>query len=245
LASLPGENRGARLREGLEAYGEALRFRTPEASPLDYAATQNNRAILLVELASLPGENRGARLREGLEAYGEALRFRTPEASPLAYAMTQSNRATLLQELASLPGEDREARLREALRAAWTAFQLFRNLQHQQYQEHAASQLQKLRVLCGASFDPLCEGLDAGPLPKWLTAEEMARAMIHRCIDTIAAASNSQALADFWQQIPVELQAPVLATIEDLIAHSDKNGEADLADSFRERLAVLQSLKAG
>jgi hypothetical protein len=83
---VPGEDRGARLREALAAYDAALRYRTPETVPLDYAMTQNNRAVLLRDLASVPGEDRGARLREALAAYDAALRYRTPETVPLAYA---------------------------------------------------------------------------------------------------------------------------------------------------------------
>ncbi len=66
VAGLPGEDRGARLREALAAYDAALRIYTPETVPLAYAMTQNNRAVLLSDLASVPGEDRGARLREAL-----------------------------------------------------------------------------------------------------------------------------------------------------------------------------------
>jgi protein-arginine kinase activator protein McsA len=124
-AGLPGEDRGARLREALAAYDAALRIYTAETVPLAYAATQNNRAVLLRDLASVPGEDRGARLREALAAYDAALRYRTPETVPLDYAMTQNNRAVLLSDLASVPGEDRGARLREALAACDAALRIY------------------------------------------------------------------------------------------------------------------------
>ena len=87
----------------MTAYDEALaKLRDV---PLDYAQTQNNRAVLLRDLASLPGEDREARLRQALTAYDEALaKLRDV---PLNYATTQNNRANLLSDLASLPGEDR------------------------------------------------------------------------------------------------------------------------------------------
>ncbi|MBM4461641.1 MAG: hypothetical protein FJ011_28435, partial [Chloroflexi bacterium] len=98
-----GEDRGGRLRQALAAYDEALaKLRDV---PLDYAQTQNNRAVLLRDLASLPGEDRGGRLRQALAAYDEALALRRDV--PLDYAQTQNNRAVLLRDLASLPGEDR------------------------------------------------------------------------------------------------------------------------------------------
>ena len=117
VATLPDEDRAARLRDALAAYDEALRFRRPDTAPLDYATTQNNRGLLLQYLATLPDEDRAARLREALAAYDEALRFRRPDTTPLAYAMTQGNLAFLKMALAELPGEDRAARLREALAA--------------------------------------------------------------------------------------------------------------------------------
>jgi hypothetical protein len=117
LATLAGEDRRARLLAALAAYDEALRFRTPDSAPLDYAMTQNNRANLLSDLATLAGEDRRARLLAALAAYDEALRFRTPDSAPLAYASTQNNRANLLSDLATLAGEDRRARLLAALAA--------------------------------------------------------------------------------------------------------------------------------
>ncbi len=53
-----------RLRQALAAYDEALALRRDV--PLAYAETQNNRAVLLMDLATLPGEDRGGRLRQAL-----------------------------------------------------------------------------------------------------------------------------------------------------------------------------------
>ena len=173
IANYPGQDRAQRLRDALAAYAEALRFYTPDASPLDYASIQNNRAVLLGDLATLPGEDRAQRLRDALAAYDEALRFRTPDSSPLAYASTQSNRALLFRILAILPGEDRMDRLEMALRAAWVAFTIFNAFQHQQYQEYATHQLQSLRRSYRTDFDTLWEKLHVGPLPRWLTNDEL------------------------------------------------------------------------
>jgi len=73
LATLGEEDRGARLWEALAAYDEALRFRTPEAAPLQYATTQGNRTSLFMDLATMPGEDRLARLSEALGCVVEAL----------------------------------------------------------------------------------------------------------------------------------------------------------------------------
>jgi tetratricopeptide (TPR) repeat protein len=116
-ATLPGEDRAARLHATLAAYDEALRFRTAATVPLAYATTQNNRGACLQDLATLPGEDRAARLHAALAAYDEALRFLTAATVPLDYATTQNNRGACLQDLATLPGEDRAARLHAALAA--------------------------------------------------------------------------------------------------------------------------------
>jgi tetratricopeptide (TPR) repeat protein len=174
LASLPGEDRGGRLREALAAYDEALaKLRDV---PLDYATTQNNRAVLLSELASLPGEDRGGRLREALAAYDEALALRRDV--PLDYAQTQSNRANLLSELASLPGEDRGGRLREALAAAADAVRLFEAYQHVQYLEIARSVLAEVVVVMGVGefVSAWHEHYPAAELPR-LTPQELFSAL--------------------------------------------------------------------
>jgi tetratricopeptide (TPR) repeat protein len=86
------------LRTAIQAYSEALRFRIPERSALDYAGTQNNLGIAYKALAGYqePVEN----LRTAVQAYGEALRFYTPERSPLDYARTQNNLGNAYKALA-------------------------------------------------------------------------------------------------------------------------------------------------
>src|SRR5207302_6463348 len=69
---LAGEERRGRLEEAVGAYREALRFRTGERAPLQYAVTQNNLGNALSELAEgLSGEDRRARLEEAVGAYRE------------------------------------------------------------------------------------------------------------------------------------------------------------------------------
>jgi tetratricopeptide (TPR) repeat protein len=75
VATLPNERRGNRLYEALAAYDEALKYRRPDTAPLDYAMTQNNRAVLLRDLAGLPGEDRRARLGEALRCAHEAVTY--------------------------------------------------------------------------------------------------------------------------------------------------------------------------
>ena len=52
-------------------------------APLAFAATQNNRALVLSAIATLPGEDRRARLLAALEAYDRALEHYRPDTAPL------------------------------------------------------------------------------------------------------------------------------------------------------------------
>jgi tetratricopeptide (TPR) repeat protein len=69
-------------KQAIDCYREALRFLTPEATPLDYATTQNNLGIAYHNLGDY---------ERAIECYREALRYCTPEAAPMDYAMTQNN----------------------------------------------------------------------------------------------------------------------------------------------------------
>ncbi len=79
------------LRRAIAAYQEALRFRTPETTPLWYAETQHHLGLAWrrwAEIERVP-EQRCVYLRAAIRAFREALRFRTPETTPLWYAETQ------------------------------------------------------------------------------------------------------------------------------------------------------------
>jgi len=103
----------ANLRLALAAYDEALRFRTADSAPLDYAQTQNNLGVAYVDLAEVTEPE--ANLRLAIAAYDEALRFRTAAAAPLNYATTQSNLGNAYTDLAGLT--EPEANLRLAIAA--------------------------------------------------------------------------------------------------------------------------------
>jgi len=75
IATLPGEDRRARLLQALDAYDDALRFRRPENAPLDYATTQINLSLLFTRLASLQGGDRLHYLVAGFASAQEGARF--------------------------------------------------------------------------------------------------------------------------------------------------------------------------
>jgi hypothetical protein len=102
LATLPGEDGPARLREALSACEDCLRVPLPGSGPELAAMLQNNRGNLLRAAASLPGEKPAALLRQALQAYDLALGNTLPEEAPLSFATIQNNRALVLKDMAAL-----------------------------------------------------------------------------------------------------------------------------------------------
>ncbi len=219
VATLPGEDRRARLLEALAAYDEALRFYRPDTAPLDYATTQNNRATLLRDIASLPGEDRRARLLEALAAYDEALRFRRPDTAPLAYAATQNNRAALLGDLASLPGEDRRARRLEALWCAWTALTMIEHIGHAPYAQIAANTLRGISEEAGEMFDELWAELNAGNPPAWLVQHLQWRLVPQALRDGLLAYLEARRRAN--EENAYETWEAAATSSRELLAHPD------------------------
>ncbi|MGA7450837.1 MAG: hypothetical protein WBW73_06015 [Rhodoplanes sp.] len=86
-----GEREGgtARLEEAVAAFREALKERTRERVPLQWATTQNNLGLALATLGE--HENGTVRLVEAVAAYHEALKERTWERTPYYWEQTQRN----------------------------------------------------------------------------------------------------------------------------------------------------------
>ncbi|MGF6597588.1 tetratricopeptide (TPR) repeat protein [Paraburkholderia sp. GAS448] len=110
-----GEQSGTNepLREAIAFYGEALKERTREKVPLDWAATQNNLGLALAVLGKR--ESDPARLTEAVATYREALKEWTREKVPLDWAATQNNLGLALTDLGER--ESDPARLTEAVAA--------------------------------------------------------------------------------------------------------------------------------
>jgi tetratricopeptide (TPR) repeat protein len=240
---LPGEDRRARLLAALAAYDEALQFRRPDTAPLDYAATQNNRATLLSEMAGLPGEDRRARLLAALAAYDEALQFRRPDTAPLDYAMTQGNLLNLYSSMAELPGEDRRNWLLKALRAGWEAYMGFERSQHAQYQERATRQLRRLQTACGGDFAEMWAAVGLGVPPDWLMQDSGAGSM-EALLAAFAAVGSDEEMVDFWRSVPAELEESLMQAVEALIVQAQQANESDTAEALQSRLDAFRQIRA-
>ena len=110
------------LEEAISAYRDALKERSRERVPLDWAITQNGLGVALMMLAQR--ENGTARLMEAVAAYREALKERTRERVPLAWAASFGNEGVVLMLLAE---RSRDATMAEtALSQIDTAFETMR-----------------------------------------------------------------------------------------------------------------------
>ncbi|MEM9223788.1 MAG: tetratricopeptide repeat protein, partial [Pseudomonadota bacterium] len=105
------ESDPGRLEEAVAAYREALKERTRERVPLDWAMTQNDLGNALGTLGER--ESDPTRLEEAVSAYREALEERTRKRAPLDWAGTQNNLGLTLSALGQRESEP--ARLEEAV----------------------------------------------------------------------------------------------------------------------------------
>jgi tetratricopeptide (TPR) repeat protein len=114
LATLGERERGtARLEEAVAAHREALKERTRDRMPLDWATTQNNLGIALGRLGERASGT--ARLDEAVLAFREALKEWTRERVPRDWAGAQNNLGIALARLGER--ESGTARLDEAVLA--------------------------------------------------------------------------------------------------------------------------------
>jgi tetratricopeptide (TPR) repeat protein len=95
------------IEEAVAAYREALKERTRERVPLNWAATQNNLGTALGRLGER--ESGTARLDEAVEAFREALKEYTRDRVPLQWAEAQNNLERALKLLDGRKGQIRGA----------------------------------------------------------------------------------------------------------------------------------------
>jgi CHAT domain-containing protein/tetratricopeptide (TPR) repeat protein len=107
--NLPTGDAEANLRRAIECFDEALRLRSPERSPEDYAVTLNNlgNAYRNLQFGDLE-----ANLRRAIACFEEALRLQTPLTGPIGYGIANLNLGTAYQDL---PTGDLAANLSKAI----------------------------------------------------------------------------------------------------------------------------------
>jgi hypothetical protein len=113
----------ARLEEAVAAYRAALKERTRERVPLQWAATQNNLGGALLRFGER--ESGTARLEEAVAADRAALEERTLERAPLDWAKSTGNQGVALMLLAEGRGDAEMAKL--AVQQIEVAFAIMRD----------------------------------------------------------------------------------------------------------------------
>ncbi len=111
--------RVANLRQAIACYEAALRIRTEDDFPQDWAMTQNNLGIAYTDL---PSGDRAANLRQAIACYEAALRIRTEADFPQDWAMTKNNLGIAYKDL---PSGDRAANLRQAIACYEAALRIY------------------------------------------------------------------------------------------------------------------------
>src|SRR5262249_47393098 len=133
----------AKLQEAGVGGREALKERTRERVPLEWAVTQ---VSLGIALSALGGRESGtAKLEEAVVAYREALKENTRERVPLDWAMTFGNEGFALMRLAERTGD--AAMAETALSQINTAFETMRDGGHAADAAYYERQLPRARAL--------------------------------------------------------------------------------------------------
>ena len=127
----------------MAAYRAALRERTRDRVPLQWAATQNNLGNALQTLDEW--ESGTARLEAAVAAYRAALQERTRDRVPLQWAMTQNNLGSALAILGER--ESGTARLEAARRHIEDAWQIYQDAGMEQYDEEFQQRLAAIEQL--------------------------------------------------------------------------------------------------
>ncbi|MEM9474779.1 MAG: hypothetical protein AAGA71_05770 [Pseudomonadota bacterium] len=92
------------MAQSVDAYRAALRVRTEDAHPVQWAMTQNNLGNALSNQGTrTAGEDGAALLAKAVDAYRAALRVRTEDAHPVQWARTQENLALAHEAIADHP----------------------------------------------------------------------------------------------------------------------------------------------
>ncbi len=112
-------DRNANLRSSIRCYEAALRVRTEQAFPQDWAITQNNLGLAYL---FLPSGNRAANLRSAIACYEAALRVYTEHAFPQEWAATQNNLGLAYR---NHPSGDRDANHRSAISLFGAALRVY------------------------------------------------------------------------------------------------------------------------
>ncbi|HEU4326922.1 MAG TPA: NB-ARC domain-containing protein [Roseiflexaceae bacterium] len=229
VAVAPEQERAPRLTAALSAYEEALRFYAPDTAPLDYAGTQNNRAVLLRELAGLPGEDRRGRLGEALRIAWEALGwFERLEHAPYIEIARRT-----LRDLHGACG-DGFASLWEELGVGPVPHWL----------QQPASPEEALRTRLAQLGVSDQAGLQAAFASDPELQQLMIAVMLRRQVQALLSINDADGLLRFWQELPVELEEPLLATVAQAAAEAEQAGNRELAQALQARLDGLRQIQA-
>ena len=155
------ESGTARLEEAVVAYRDALKERTRERVPLQWAATQNNLGLALWTLGGR--ESGTARLEEAVAAYRATLEERTRERVPIDWATSFGNQGEVLMLIADRTNDGTLAET--AVRQIQAAYETMRSNGEEYGSSYFRAQLTKAQAirdrLKGQSGE--CSTVSCGP----------------------------------------------------------------------------------
>lgn len=86
--------------------------------------------------------------------------------------------------------------------------------------------------------------LDAEPALRHELEAFLATNQLASLLGSFAAVANPEELAAFWQHVPLELEDPFIAIVEQQIAQDEEEGDNEVANGLRQRLEGLRQFQA-
>jgi tetratricopeptide (TPR) repeat protein len=83
---------------------------------------------------------------------------------------------------------------------------------------------------------------------QWLSSqnpEAMMQATMAALLNAFVQVQNAEQMVAFWQAVPTEMEEPLMAAVEALIAQAEQAGDADTVAHLRSRLQGFREIRAG
>ena len=103
------------------------------------------------------------------------------------------------------------------------------------------AELQAQLAAVGVTDDTMLQAaLDIEPGLRRELEAFLATNQLASMLGAFAAVSNPGELAAFWQHVPVDLEDPFIALVEEQLAQGEQDGEPEADDGMRQRLQGLR-----
>jgi tetratricopeptide (TPR) repeat protein len=138
------DSKAENCKRAIKAHLEALKVRTRDRFPMDYAMTQNNLGVAYQTLARV--ESQAENCKMAIKACQDALEVYTIDRFPMDYAMTQNSLGNAYKTLAEV--EDQGENCKRAIKAYQDALKIYTNEAFPERNRGVARNLKNILEFC-------------------------------------------------------------------------------------------------